>query len=111
MSPPRARPPSTPVAGTGTVSGSIEMAAGGKLPANLHVTLHGFDHGQDANSGPQEVLTLSGTAAADGSYAFDNVAMPSESHFPGGSGICRALSIAPASRQPRPTQPARVCRP
>lgn len=73
--------PSTPVAGLGSVTGSIEMAAGGALPANLQVTLHGFDHGQDATSGPQEVLTVSGAAASDGSYAFENVAMPQNRIF------------------------------
>lgn len=67
---------STPVAGTGTVSGNVQMAGGGTVPASLTVTLHGFDHGQDPSSGPQEVLTLTTTANADGSYAFQNVAMP-----------------------------------
>jgi mono/diheme cytochrome c family protein len=74
-------PASTSAAGTGTVAGSIEMAAGAKLPANLTVTLHGFDHGQDQTSGPQEVLTLSTTAAGDGSYTFENVAMPANRIF------------------------------
>jgi hypothetical protein len=57
------------------------MAAGGKLPANLNVTLHGFDHGQDQTTGPQEVLTLSSTAGANGSYTFENVAMPQNRIF------------------------------
>ncbi|HEX8991285.1 MAG TPA: c-type cytochrome [Anaerolineales bacterium] len=69
-------PASTPVGGAGTVSGILQMASGGVVPANLSVTLHGFDHGQAASSGPQEVLTLTTTANADGSYAFQNVAMP-----------------------------------
>ncbi len=72
---------STPEAGTGSVTGNVEMGAGGTLPANLNVTLHGFDHGQDQTTGPQEVLTLSTTAAADGSYAFNNVAMPQNRIF------------------------------
>ncbi len=72
---------STPAAGTGSVTGTIEMSTSGKLPANLNVTLHGFDHGQDQTTGPQEVLTLSTTAAADGSYAFNNVAMPQNRIF------------------------------
>jgi mono/diheme cytochrome c family protein len=71
----------TLAAGVGSITGSIEMAAGGQLPADLQVTLHGFDHGQDATSGPQEVLTLSATAAPDGSYGFDNVAMPQNRIF------------------------------
>ena len=52
------------------------MGTAGQLPGDLSVTLHGFDHGQDQSSGPQEVLTLSTTAAPDGSYRFDDVAMP-----------------------------------
>jgi mono/diheme cytochrome c family protein len=65
----------TPSAGVGTVSGRIEAPAA--VQANpLTVTLHGFDHAADQTSGPQEVLTLSTTAGADGSYTFENVAMP-----------------------------------
>lgn len=67
---------SASAAGSGTVTGSIQMASGGQLPGNLSVTLHGFDHSQDQSSGPQEVLTLSTTAGPDGTYRFDNVAMP-----------------------------------
>ncbi len=74
-------PVSTPVAGAGTVTGTVQMATGGQLPANLTVTLHGFDHGQDQSSGPQEVLTLSTTAAPDGSYTFQNVGMPANRIF------------------------------
>jgi hypothetical protein len=40
------------------------------------VTLHGFDHGADQTSGPQEVLTRTATASTDGSYRFDDVQMP-----------------------------------
>jgi mono/diheme cytochrome c family protein len=69
-------PDATPAAGTGTITGAVQMGAGGALPANLSVTLHGFDHGQDQTTGPQEVLTLSTTAAPDGSFTFENVAMP-----------------------------------
>jgi mono/diheme cytochrome c family protein len=71
----------TPVAGTGTVTGSIQMASGGTLPSDLKVTLHGYDHSQDQSSGPQEVLTLTGTAASDGSYTFENVGMPQNRIF------------------------------
>jgi hypothetical protein len=45
------------------------------------VTLHGFDHSADQTTGPQEVLTLSTTAASDGSYSFENVAMPVNRFF------------------------------
>ena len=66
----------TAVAGAGTITGTIQMGSGGQLPGNLPVTLHGYDHGQDQTTGPQEVLTLSATAAADGTYSFHDVAMP-----------------------------------
>ncbi len=65
----------TPVAGIGTVTGSIAVP-GTAQAAGLTVTLHGFDHSQDQTSGPKEVLTLSTTTAADGSYSFPSVAMP-----------------------------------
>ncbi len=71
------------VAGTGSVSGTIQMAGGGSVPANLSVTLHGYDHGQSATgtTGPQEVLTLDGTSATDGTFSFDHVAMPASRIF------------------------------
>jgi mono/diheme cytochrome c family protein len=74
-------PALTPAAGTGTITGTIQMASGGQLPANLNVTLRGFDHGQDKTTGPQEVLTASTAAAPDGSYTFENVAMPQNRIF------------------------------
>jgi hypothetical protein len=65
----------TPAAGVGVVAGTIDTAdpedAGG-----LIVTLHGFDHGQDQSSGPEEVLTLTSTIEADGAYLFEDVVMP-----------------------------------
>jgi len=72
---PAAASAATPAAGMGEVAGSIEFPSGSK-PTNLTVTLHGFDHAPDQTSGPQEVLTLSGPASADGSFAFENVGMP-----------------------------------
>jgi mono/diheme cytochrome c family protein len=72
---PAAASTATPSAGIGEVTGSIEFPSGGK-PTNLTVTLHGFDHATDQTSGPQEVLTLSAPASADGSFAFENVGMP-----------------------------------
>ena len=76
-------PAATTVAGAGTVSGTIQMASGGSVPANLNVILHGYDHGQDATgtATPQEVLTLNGTSAPDGTFRFDNVAMPTNRIF------------------------------
>ena len=68
-------PEVTSVPGKGIVNGTIELA-GGNVPAGLTVTLHGFDHAQDQTTGPQEVLTLTATSAADGSYAFENVDLP-----------------------------------
>lgn len=65
----------TPVAGTGTISGALQIPAGGQV-STLTVTLHGFDHGADQTSGPQEVLTLSSAVDTNGSYEFQNVAMP-----------------------------------
>jgi hypothetical protein len=68
------------VARVGTVSGSIQMASGAQAKV-LPVILHGFDHAQDQTSGPQEVLTLAGTTESDGSYIFENVAMPENRIF------------------------------
>ncbi len=62
-------------AGIGTVTGSVIVPGSGQV-AGLTVTLHGFDHSQDQSSGPQEVMTLSTTTAADGSYSFPTVSMP-----------------------------------
>lgn len=72
---------STPSSGSGVITGTIQMANGGQLPSNTTVTLHGFDHAQDQTTGPKEVLTLSTTAASDGSYQFENVAMPQNRIF------------------------------
>jgi len=63
------------VAGVGEVTGSVAVTAPARA-GGLTVTLHGFDHGADQTSGPQEVLTLTGTVAADGTYLFENVEMP-----------------------------------
>lgn len=63
------------VAGIGEVSGSVAVSAPGQADG-LTVTLHGFDHGADQTSGPEEVLTISGPVAADGTYRFENVEMP-----------------------------------
>ena len=57
------------------------MGSGGQIPADVKVTLHGYDHSQDQTSGPQEVLTLSSTAAPDGTYTFEDVGMPQNRIF------------------------------
>ncbi len=63
-------------AGFGTVSGSIENKTGQDLPADMKVTLRGFDHGADPSTGPQEVFSQDGVVNPDGSYTFENVEMP-----------------------------------
>jgi mono/diheme cytochrome c family protein len=62
--------------GLGTVSGSIENKTGNELPADLKVTLRGYDHGADPSAGPQEVFSQEGPVNADGSFAFDNIEIP-----------------------------------
>ena len=63
-------------AGVGIVHGTVDNKTGKALPTDTIVTLHGFDHGSDPTSGPQEVATLKGTLNADGSFKFENVEMP-----------------------------------
>lgn len=65
----------TVVAGFGNINGSVQMA-NGTPAANVTVNLQGFDHAQDQTSGPQQVLSLTATTASDGSYNFENVAIP-----------------------------------
>ncbi len=62
-----------PVAGS--VSGTVAMPAGGSLPANLEVTLHGFDHGADPNSAPVEIITQSTKVDKSGAFAFEDIAL------------------------------------
>ncbi len=71
--------PGTPVAAVGNISGSVQMANGSSLPANLTVTLRGYDHTQDPTTqttSPQEVVTKTGTVAADGTFVFENIDLP-----------------------------------
>jgi mono/diheme cytochrome c family protein len=63
-------------AGFGTVSGSVENKTGTDLPADLTVTLRGYDHDADPNKGPQEVFSQEGTVAKDGSFVFENIEIP-----------------------------------
>ena len=67
--------------GFGTVSGTIENKTGEALPADMKVTLRGFDHGADPSAGPQEVFSQDGAVNPDGSYTFENVEMPSNRIF------------------------------
>jgi len=64
----------------GRITGRLEIPTTGQA-VPLTVTLHGFDHSPDQTTGPQEVLTLTTTASPDGSYAFENVAMPANRIF------------------------------
>ena len=71
--------PGTPVAAVGNISGSVQMANGSGLPANLTVTLRGYDHTQDPTTqttSPHEVVTKTGTVAADGTFVFENIDLP-----------------------------------
>ena len=62
--------PTTAISETlGTITGNVVNASGGEVPANLSLTLHGFDNMQMA-------ITQTVTTNADGSFVFDNVSMP-----------------------------------
>lgn len=70
------------VEGFGNVRGSIENRTGANLPSDLSVTLRGYEHDfANPSSGTQEVLTLEGAAASDGSFVFENVEMPENRIF------------------------------
>lgn len=65
------------VEGFGVVHGSIENRTGADLPEGMPVTLRGFEHDfANPNAGTQEVVTLEGTVAPDGTFTFENVEMP-----------------------------------
>lgn len=74
-------PEATVTASSGTVSGTIENKTGAALPSDLKVTLRGFEHGADPNTGPREVFTAEATVQADGSFLFENVALPENRIF------------------------------
>ncbi|MCK7519811.1 MAG: hypothetical protein MZV64_19825 [Ignavibacteriales bacterium] len=57
------------------------------------VTLRGYEHDfANPSAGTQEILTLEGTAALDGSFVFENVEMPDEPHLPRGGDRTAASS-------------------
>ena len=62
--------------GFGTVTGSIENKTGEDLPADMKITLRGYDHGADPSTGPQEVFSQDGVVKANGTYTFENIEMP-----------------------------------
>jgi mono/diheme cytochrome c family protein len=61
---------------TGPISGKLVNGSGGEMPAGAVVTLHGFDHTTDPNSTPQEVVTKTVEADANGAFTFDDVSYP-----------------------------------
>ncbi len=65
-------PTSEAVIVTGPVHASVTVS-NGALPADLTVTLRGYDHAQDSATGPQEVVTLEGKPAKDGALTFNNI--------------------------------------
>jgi mono/diheme cytochrome c family protein len=58
-----------PTSRTGPVTGRLVNPAGSELPANLTVTLHGFDD-------MQEAFTASGAVQPDGTFTFEEVELP-----------------------------------
>jgi mono/diheme cytochrome c family protein len=68
-------------AGFGTVSGTVENKTGSTLPSDLKVTLRGYEHGADPNTGAQEVFSQQGTVDEDGSFVFEEVEIPANRIF------------------------------
>lgn len=62
--------------GFGTVSGSVANKTSDDLPADLKVTLRGYDHGADPSQGPQEVFSQEASIDSNGSFVFKNVEVP-----------------------------------
>ena len=68
--------------GFGTVTGRIENQTETEIPSDLIVTLRGYEHDfTNPSAGTQEVLTLQGTVASNGTFVFDNVEMPENRIF------------------------------
>jgi mono/diheme cytochrome c family protein len=68
-------------AGYGTVSGTVENKTGTTLPSDLKVTLRGYEHGADPNTGAQEVFSQESTVNEDGSFVFEDVEIPANRIF------------------------------
>jgi mono/diheme cytochrome c family protein len=68
-------------AGFGPITGSIENKTGEALPADMKVTLRGYDHGADPSTGPQEIFSQEGVVNPDGTYTFENIEMPANRIF------------------------------
>jgi hypothetical protein len=60
----------------GTVSGTVQNNTDTPLPSDLKVTLRGYDHGADPSQGPQEVFSEQTSVRSDGSFVFEDVAIP-----------------------------------
>jgi mono/diheme cytochrome c family protein len=58
-------------AATTVITGQIDNRTGEALPADLKITLRGFDHGSDPSAGPTEILNQQGDVNPDGSYSFN----------------------------------------
>ena len=70
------------VEGFGTIAGIVVNKTGEDLPSDLTVTLRGYEHDfQDPSTGTQEVVTIDGSLAGDGTYTFENVEMPESRIF------------------------------
>ena len=70
------------MAGFGNVNGMVENRTGADLPSDLSVTLRGYEHDfANPSAGTQEILTLEGTVASDGSFVFENIEMPENRIF------------------------------
>lgn len=65
--------PTEPGPTLGTVKGVIAMASGQGAPAGLEVTLHVFDHGNDPNASPVEILTQTTQTGKDGTFTFEGI--------------------------------------
>jgi mono/diheme cytochrome c family protein len=67
--------------GFGSITGTIDNQSGKDLPADLKITLRGYEHSTDPNAGPQEVFSQEGVVQSDGTYAFQNIEMPENRIF------------------------------
>lgn len=63
----------TPAILTTSVTGKVVLGTGAIIPANLTVTLRGFDMPADSTSSPSESIHVDGAIQADGSYIFETI--------------------------------------
>ncbi|MCB9146255.1 MAG: cytochrome c [Anaerolineales bacterium] len=64
-------PEATEAPADNTITGVIDNQTGKDLPADLTITLRGFDHGSDPAAGPTEILNIQGDVNPDGTFAFE----------------------------------------